>query len=78
MLSNAGMEPGSWQIPLFLCDELQSPALLPVFLSRASLVEVSCGREHCPSAALAEVVLAFGGDSIPLMEGTNLGFIFEL
>ncbi|KAL1525129.1 hypothetical protein AB1Y20_020001 [Prymnesium parvum] len=41
-----GMDPGPWQLPVFLCDELQSPDLLPVFFSRATLVEawVESGR----------------------------------
>ena len=34
-----GMEPGCWQLPVFVCDEMQTENLLPLFLSRADLTE---------------------------------------
>lgn len=37
MLSDAGIDAGAWQLPIFLCEELQSSSVLPVFLSPADL-----------------------------------------
>lgn len=47
-LQAQGLEAGTWQLPLFCCDELESPNVLPVFLSRADLVEtwVASGRKR--------------------------------
>ena len=46
-LKAQGMEVGTWQLPLFVCDELETPQVLPVFLSRADLMEtwVAAGRK---------------------------------
>ena len=42
-----GMEQASWQVPVFCCDELQSPQSKPMFLSRKALQEswVVSGRK---------------------------------
>lgn len=47
-LQAQGLEAGTWQLPLFCCDELESPNVLPIFLSRADLVEtwVASGRKR--------------------------------
>ena len=49
-----GMDPGDWQMPIFSCDDLQSPRMLPLFLSRADLAAtwVAAGRtrETVPEA----------------------------
>jgi len=44
-----GMEQASWQVPVFCCDELQSPQSMPMFLSRKALQEawVVSGRKLC-------------------------------
>ncbi|KAL1523201.1 hypothetical protein AB1Y20_018153 [Prymnesium parvum] len=36
-LQQQGLDPGTWQMPIFSCDALQSPRMLPLFLSRADL-----------------------------------------
>ena len=43
-----GEAPGGWVLPTFCCDELQSPTIMPVFLSRADLVAawVASGRSR--------------------------------
>ena len=43
-----GLDTGSWQLPVFCCDELQSPTVLPVFLNRADLVRAweASGRKR--------------------------------
>jgi len=47
-LEAQGIEPGHWQLPVFVCDELQSPTVMPVFMSRSDLVQawVASGRER--------------------------------
>jgi len=37
LLEEAGIDKGGWQLPIFLCEELQSSSMLPVFLSPADL-----------------------------------------
>mmetsp|Transcript_45643 Transcript_45643/g.126684 ORF Transcript_45643/g.126684 Transcript_45643/m.126684 type:complete len:170 (+) Transcript_45643:129-638(+) len=37
LLADAGIDAGAWQLPIFLCEELQSPNILPVFLSPQDL-----------------------------------------
>ena len=41
------MEQASWQVPVFCCDELQTPHAMPMFLSRKALQEawVVSGRK---------------------------------
>ena len=34
-----GVEPASWHLPVFCCDELQSARAMPMFLSRKALAE---------------------------------------
>eukprot|EP00966_Prymnesium_polylepis_P054997 1271298-Prymnesium_polylepis.1 len=36
-LETQGIDAGGWRMPIFSCDELQSPRMLPLFLSRADL-----------------------------------------
>ena len=45
-LDAQGIDAGGWRIPIFSCDELQSPRMLPLFLSRADLAAtwVAAGR----------------------------------
>ena len=42
-----GMEPPPWHVPVFCCDELQSPTTMPIFLSRKAMAEawVTSGRK---------------------------------
>ena len=42
-----GLDPRSWHVPLFSCEELQSPQVAPLFLSRKALAEawVVSGRK---------------------------------
>jgi len=42
-----GLEAQSWNVPVFSCDELQSPTVMPLFLSRKALAEawVTSGRK---------------------------------
>jgi hypothetical protein len=37
VLVSQGIDAGAWQLPIFLCEELQSPNILPVFLSPQDL-----------------------------------------
>ena len=57
-----GLEPGPWQLPVFVCDELQAPDVSPVFFSRATLVEVRpyfvCLLRSALSAALRRLCRA--------------------
>ena len=41
------MEQATWQVPVFCCDELQTPQSMPMFLSRKALQEawVVSGRK---------------------------------
>lgn len=47
-LEAQGMEPSTWHLPVFCCDELSSPTVMPVFLSRADLVAawITSGRSR--------------------------------
>jgi len=49
-----GMVEGGWQLPVFVCDEMQTEHLLPLFFSRTDLAEtwVASGRsaESLPEA----------------------------
>lgn len=42
-----GLEPQSWHVPVFTCDELSSPGRTPIFMSRKALAEswVVSGRK---------------------------------
>jgi hypothetical protein len=41
-----GVPPATWHLPVFCCDELSSPTVMPVFMSRSDLVAawVASGR----------------------------------
>jgi hypothetical protein len=47
-LEQQGLPAPKWHLPVFCCDQLQSAAAMPMFLSRADLVEawVLSGREE--------------------------------
>ena len=47
-MSSQGMPSCGWVLPTFCCDELQSPTMSPIFLSRADLVAawVASGRSR--------------------------------
>ena len=46
-LATQGLEESGWSVAVFCCDELQSPSVMPVFLSRKALVEawITSGRK---------------------------------
>ena len=45
--TSQGLEAPGWHVPVFSCDELQSPTVMPLFLSRKALAEawVTSGRK---------------------------------
>ena len=47
LLEENGFDPGCWQHPVFLCEKLASPSLMPIFLSPRDLARVweKAGRE---------------------------------
>ena len=40
MLDDMGIDKGCWQLPLFICDKLQSPKIVPVFLNPRDLAKM--------------------------------------
>lgn len=46
-VASQGLEARSWHVPVFSCDALQSPTVMPLFLSRKALAEawVTSGRK---------------------------------
>ena len=46
LMKKAGIDPGSWQLPVFFCDELQSRSIVPIFLNPTDLATtwVKAGR----------------------------------
>lgn len=40
MMEEQGLAPGSWQLPIFICEQLQGPSMLPVFLNPRHIVDV--------------------------------------
>ena len=47
-LKTQGIEPGCWELPVFCCDELQSAAVMPMFMSHEDLAHawVLSGRKR--------------------------------
>ncbi|KAL3929166.1 MAG: hypothetical protein SGPRY_002076, partial [Prymnesium sp.] len=37
MLAETGIDAGTWQLPIFICEQLQSASVLPVFLTPSDL-----------------------------------------
>jgi len=48
MLLENAIEPGCWQVPVFLCNELQSASIAPAFLRPSALKEtwIAAGRKE--------------------------------
>jgi len=48
LLADAGLDPGCWQLPVFLCEKLASVTLMPLFLSPRDLALVweKSGRDR--------------------------------
>lgn len=40
MLDDMGIDKGCWQLPLFICEKLQSPKIVPVFLNPRDLAKM--------------------------------------
>ena len=47
LMRNQGMDPGDWQCPVFMCDQLQSRRIVPVFFNPADLAKTwaTAGRK---------------------------------
>ena len=47
LLEKQGMEPGSWQVPIFMCEKLQSRRIVPVFFNPREIAKLweKSGRE---------------------------------
>eukprot|EP00964_Phaeocystis_antarctica_P095987 scaffold62364_cov54-Phaeocystis_antarctica.AAC.6 len=54
----------SWQVPVFCCDELQTPQSMPMFLSRKA--SGSSGRRRSSGSSSSSAVHAH----VPLAQGT--------
>jgi hypothetical protein len=54
-LEQLGMEASSWHFPVFMCEELQSPTVLPVFLSHDGLAATweATGKTGPPPSKLS-------------------------
>jgi hypothetical protein len=46
-MASSGVEPGDWLLPVFICEELQGPKILPVFFNPRDIAAtwVAAGRK---------------------------------